>query len=287
MYKLANGVILPDVGIGTSRLIGKLSSQEAEDLLADFMMKNDGLSLIDTAPIYGTEELIGNAVKRALNAGVPRENILIETKVPKQGYQETLQAFDKSLKKLGVDFVDVYLIHWPVPRLREADYRELNRETWRAMERLYKDGKVRAIGVSNFLPRHLKSIVAEAKIQPMVNQLEIHPWYQQQETVEFCQAHNILVEAWGPFRKGKLFESEEMKQLAERYSTTADKIVLAWLKRRGIMPVVKSSSLARMLGNLQTPSIDFQPSDLEIIAELEDKENGHEDFYSYRRALRY
>jgi len=289
MHKLINEIILPEVGVGTSELTNKLSAQEAEDLLTDFLIKNGKLSLIDTAPVYDTEELVGNAIKRALNEGVPRENILIQTKISNdmQGYEKTLQTFDESVKRLSVDFIDVYLIHWPIPRFHENDYKDLNLSTWRAMERLYKEGKVRAIGVSNFLPRHLENIMSNSEIQPMVNQLEIHPWYQQCETVEFCQAHNILVEAWGPFRKGKLFESEEIRQLAEKYNTTADKISLAWIKQREILPIVKSSSIGRMLGNLQIPQINFQPDDLEIIAKLEDKENGHEDMWNYKRQLNY
>lgn len=289
MHKLINEIILPEVGVGTSDFTKKLSAQEAEDLLTNFLIKNGKLSLIDTAPVYDTEDLVGNAIKRAINEGVPRENILIQTKISNdmQGYEKTLQTFDESLKRLSVDFIDVYLIHWPIPRFHENDYKDLNLNTWRAMERLYKEGKVRAIGVSNFLPRHLENIMSNSEIQPMINQLEIHPWYQQCETVEFCQAHNILVEAWGPFRKGKLFESEEIRQLAEKYNTTADKISLAWIKQREILPIVKSSSIGRMLGNLQIPQINFQPDDLEIIAKLEDKENGHEDMWNYKRQLNY
>lgn len=287
MHKLSNGMVLPAVGIGTSELTARLSPKAAEDLLTDFLLKNDGAALIDTAPTYGTEELVGNAIRRAMSEGIPRENILIETKVPNdmQGYENTLQAFDESLNKMGVDFVDVLLIHWPIPRFHEHDYKELNLSTWRAMERLHKEGKVRTIGVSNFLPHHLENIMSAAEIQPTINQLEIHPWYQQQETVRFCQDHDILVEAWGPFRKGRLFDSDEIKQLAEKYRVTPDKIALAWLKLRGIMPIVKSSSLERMLGNLQIPEIDFQPDDLQIIAGLDDKANGHEDFWNYKRQL--
>lgn len=287
MYRLSNDVLLPEVGVGTSELTNKLSPQEAENLLADFLSKNSGLSLIDTAPAYGTEELVGEAIKRAVSEGIPRENILIQTKVSNdmQGYENTLKAFEESLNKLGVDFVDIYLIHWPIPRFHENDYTELNLSTWRAMEYLYKAGKIRAIGVSNFLPHHLENITSNAEIQPMINQLEIHPWYQQAETVEYCQAHNIIVEAWGPFRKGKLFESAEIGRLAEKYQVTPDKISLAWLRRRGIMPIVKSSSIKRMLGNLQIPQIEFQPDDLKTIAALEDKVNGHEDFWNYKRQL--
>lgn len=289
MYKLPNGVVLPEVGIGTHEITQKLSPQEAENLLVEFLKTNEGLALIDTAPVYGTEELIGKAIGRAVSEGVPRENILLQTKVPNdmQGYEKTLQTFAESLERLGVDYIDGYLIHWPIPRFHEQDYAELNLSTWRAMERLYKEGKVHAIGVSNFLSHHLGNIISNAEVPPMINQLEIHPWYQQHETVSYCQAHNILVEAWGPFRKGKLFESDEVKQLAEKYYVTADKIALAWLKVRGIMPIIKSSSLKRMLGNLQIPQIEFQPDDLEIIAALEDKEHGHEDMWNYKRQLEY
>ena len=287
MYKLINGVELPEVGIGTSDLTEKLSATDAENLLAEFLARRtENLSLIDTAPVYGTEELIGNAVKSAMKNGVQRQNILLQTKVPNdaQGYENTIKSFNESLEKLGVDFIDVLLIHWPIPRFHEDDYKELNLSTWRAMEKLYKAGKVRVIGVSNFLPHHLENIINNSEVPPMINQLEIHFWYQQSGTVEYCRQKNILVEAWGPFRKGKLFLSDEIKDLSAKYNVTPAKFALSWIKRRGILPICKSSSLERMLGNLQIPAINFDADDLKIIVDLDDK-NGHADFWNYKRQL--
>ena len=287
MYKLINGVELPEVGIGTSDLTEKISSTDAENLLVEFLTcRADSLSLIDTAPVYGTEGLIGNAVKRAMKNGVPRQNILLQTKVPNgaQGYENTLKSFDESLQKLGVNFIDALLIHWPIPRFHEDDYKELNLSTWRAMEKLYKDGKVRAIGVSNFLPHHLENIISNSEIPPMINQLEIHFWYQQSATVKYCQQKNILVEAWGPFRKGKLFLSDAIKNLSAKHNVTPSKFALSWIKQRGILSICKSSSIERMLGNSQIPTINFDDDDLKIIANFDDK-NGHEDFWNYKRQL--
>ena len=287
VYKLLNGVVLPEAGVGTAALTEKLSAADAEDLLAEFLShRADTLSLIDTAPSYGTEELIGKAVNRALKNGVPRENIVLQTKISneKQGYETALAEFNESLEKLGVNFVDVLMIHWPVPRYHENDFPELNLSTWRALEKIYAEGKVRAIGVSNFLSAHLKNISRNSKVPPMVNQLEIHPWYQQRATVEYCQQNNILVEAWGPFRLGKIFSSDEMKTLAEKYHVAPEKISLAWLKQRGILPIAKSSSLERMLGNLEIPQINFSQEDLDTLAALDDP-NGHYDFWNYRRQL--
>lgn len=287
LYKLLNGVILPEAGVGTAALTDKLSTADAEDLLAGFLSRRaDTLSLIDTAPSYGTEELIGKAVSRALKNGVPRENIILQTKISneKQGYEAALAEFGESLEKLGVNFVDVLLIHWPVPRYHENDFPELNLSTWRAMEKLYREGKVRAIGVSNFLPAHLKNISRNSEVPLMVNQLEIHPWYQQRTTVDYCQQNNILVEAWGPFRLGKIFASDEMKNLAEKYHVAPEKISLAWLRMRGILPIAKSSSMERMLGNLEIPQINFSQEDLATLAALDDP-NGHYDFWNYKRQL--
>ena len=292
MHTLQNGLSLPEVGVGTHLLTEKLSEIDAENLIFDFLTTRSGeenkISLLDTAPTYDTEKLIGRAINRATKFGVKRENILIETKVPNhgQGYENTLAAFDDSLDKLQTEYIDIYLIHWPIPRYHENDYRELNLSTWKAMEKLYKAGKIRAIGVSNFLPCHLENILQNAEINPMINQLEIHPFYQQNETVDYCRSKNILVESWGPFRKGKIFESEEIKKLADKHNVTPDKIALAWLKKRGIIPMPKSSSLKRMIENLQIPSINFDEEDLKIIAGLDD-ENGHEVLWNYKRSLNF
>ncbi|MBR6013817.1 MAG: SDR family oxidoreductase [Selenomonadaceae bacterium] len=168
--------------------------------------------------------------------------------------------------------------------MTENDYKELNLSTWRAMEKLYKSDKVRVIGVSNFLPHHLENIINNSEIPPMINQLEIHFWYQQYETVKYCQQKNILVESWGPFRHGKIFSSEEIKNLANKYNTTPEKFSLAWIKQRGILPIPKSSSLERILSNLQISEINFDKTDLETIASFDDKD-GHEDFWNYKRQL--
>ena len=287
MHVLTNGVELPDVGVGTFELTKRLSAPDAENLLVEFLSSRaDELSLIDTAPVYDTEELIGRAVQRAIKNGVPREKIVLETKISNdmQGFDNALQEFGRSLEKLQADFVDVLLIHWPIPRGHEGDWRELNLSTWQAMEELYREGKVRAIGVSNFLPLHLQNIIDNAEIPPMVNQLEIHPWYHERETVEFCQANGIVVEAWSPFKRAAIFRSDDINRLASAHGIAPEKFVLAWLKSRGIIPIPKSSSLERMLGNLQVPSIEFRAEDLKVLADL-DSETGHEDFWNYKRQL--
>ncbi len=287
MYKLKNGVALPDFGVGTFELTMNLTAPDAEDLLAEFLSKRaDELSLIDTAPIYDTEELIGRAVQRAIKNGVPRENIVLETKISNdmQGYDNAMKSFAESLEKLRTDYVDVLLIHWPVPRWHEDDWRELNLSTWKAMEELYRAGKVKAIGMSNFLPPHLQNIIDNAEIPPMINQLEIHPWYHEKSTVEFCLKNNIVVEAWQPFKRGMIFRSDEIKQLASSHGVSPEHFVLAWLKSRGIIPIPKSSSIKRMLGNVQVPSIEFRAADLTTLDAL-DRESGHGDFWSYRRQL--
>jgi diketogulonate reductase-like aldo/keto reductase len=195
-----------------------------------------GYRHIDTAAIYENEEAVGVGIKESK---VPREEIFLTSKVwnDDQGYENTLKAFDLSLKKLGTNYLDLYLIHWP---------KTLNKDTWRAMEKLYKEGKIKAIGVSNFKVHHLEDLLETAEIVPMVNQVEYHPQFPQTETHEFCKEHNIQLEAWGPLMQGKIFNIELMKELSSKYGKTIAQIALKWDLQMGVVTIPKSVTPSRI-----------------------------------------
>ena len=223
---LSNGVKMPLLGLGTFRIEDSL---QIEEIVKEAL--NIGYIHIDTATVYNNEEGIGKAIK---DSGIKREKIFITSKVANddQGYETTLKAFNTSLEKLQLDYLDLYLIHWP---------RSLNKETWKALEFLYKQGKVRAIGVSNFLIHHLEDLLKYAEIKPMVNQIEHHPYLIQQELLDYCIKNKIQVEAWAPIMKGKVFEIPLIKELSKKYNKTEAQIVLRWNLQRNIVVIPKSA----------------------------------------------
>lgn len=221
---LHNGVKMPWLGFGTFKITeeGQVENSVLEALKV-------GYRHIDTAAVYGNEESVGRAMK---NSGVKREEIFLTSKVwnSDQGYDSTLRAFEASLKRLDTNYLDLYLIHWPKP---------LNKETWRALEKLYKEKRVRAIGVSNFKVYHLEELMESCEIVPMVNQVEYHPRLQQTDLLEFCKKHNIQLEAWGPLMQGKIFDIPLMKELSEKYNKTISQIALRWDLQTGVVTIPK------------------------------------------------
>lgn len=217
-----------------------------------------GYRHIDTASFYGNEEGVGIAIKES---GVPREEIFLVSKVwnSDQGYEKTLQAFKTSIKKLGTDYLDLYLIHWPQP---------LNKETWKAMEKLYKEGRIRAIGVSNFSSKHLKDLVENAEITPAVNQVEFHPQLVQNELMEFCKKHNIQLEAWSPLMRGKIFQIPLFQHLSKKYERTISQIVLRWDLQMGVATIPKSTTLTRIKENAAIFDFEISKEDMKKIEEL-------------------
>lgn len=277
---------LPSIGFGTYEL-----GENAEVCIETAI--RSGVRLIDTASAYGTEEFVGKAVNAAVEYGIFREDLIVTSKISPEdhakGYQAACQAIQHSLDSLSLDYIDLYLIHWPIPRFHETDYKELNLQVWTAMEEAVKKGYIKHIGVSNFLPRHLKNLMDNSSIPPAVNQLEIHPFYQQKETVDFCLSHGIAVESWGPFRHGQVFSDSRLQTLAEKHSTTIAQVCLNWLRHRQIIPLFKSSNPSRIEDNFQRFSreeIDFTAEELLLLSSL-DTPDGHEDFWSYKRQLAY
>lgn len=246
--KLANGVEMPWFGLGVFKV---QEGQEVVDSVKAAIIA--GYRSIDTATVYGNEEGVGQAIRES---GVAREELFITTKVwnNDQGYDSTLAAFDLSLSKLGLDYVDLYLVHWPI----RAKYKD----TWRALEKLYADGKVRAIGVSNFQIDHLEDLLTEAKVKPMVNQVELHPLLSQLELREFCRAQGIQIEAWAPLAQGHLLDNEVIADIAARHNKTLPQVILRWDLQNGIVTIPKSVKEERIIANADI--FDFELSEDEI-----------------------
>jgi diketogulonate reductase-like aldo/keto reductase len=233
--ELANGIQMPWLGLGVYKV---KEGQEVIDSVKAAIKA--GYRSIDTAALYANEEGVGQAVRES---GVAREDLFITTKVwnSDQGYAQTLAAFDKSISKLGLEYVDLYLIHWPV----KGKYKE----TWRALEQLYAEGKVRAIGVSNFQIHHLEDLMENAEVKPMVNQVELHPLLSQQELREYCRTQGIQIEAWAPLAQGRLLDNEVLAEIAEIHGKSIAQVILRWDLQSGIVTIPKSIKAQRIIEN--------------------------------------
>jgi 2,5-diketo-D-gluconate reductase A len=263
---LNNGVEMPLLGFGVFQVT---DAEECERSVYDAI--RTGYRLIDTAAAYGNEEAVGAAIKRA---GVPREELFVTTKlwIADAGYERTKQAFDRSLQRLQLEQVDLYLIHQPFGDVHGA---------WRAMEELYREGPIRAIGISNFQPDRLMDLMVHNDVVPAVNQIETHPFHQQVETQKFLQAHGVQHEAWAPFAEGQhnIFENEVLLSLAGNYQKTVAQIILRWLTQRGIVAIPKSVRKERIEENFDVFDVELSPEDMDAIATLDRKESS---FFDHR-----
>jgi diketogulonate reductase-like aldo/keto reductase len=256
--KLHNGVEMPWFGLGVFKV--KEGSEVIDSVKA--AIKNGYIS-IDTAAVYKNEEGVGQGIKES---GVPREELFITSKVwnADQGYESTLKAFDTSLEKLGLDYLDLYLIHWPV----KGKYVE----TWKALEKLYKDGRVKAIGVSNHHVHHLKDILAEAEIKPMVNQVEYHPHLTQKELHEFCKSEGIQLEAWSPLKQGELLTEPVIAEIGQKYQKSAAQVILRWDLQNEVVTIPKSIKEHRIIENASIFDFELSSEDMERINSLNKNE---------------
>ena len=260
-YTLNNGVSIPVLGFGTWKAEnGEVAYQAVLEAL------KAGYRHIDTAAIYKNEESVGRAIR---DSGLPRQEIFVTTKLwnTNHSYDEARQAFEESMEKLGLDYLDLYLIHWPNPKtLRENDeWKTRNADVWRAMEDLYQEGKIRAIGVSNFLPHHLDALLETARIIPAVNQVRLAPGVCQEEVVDYCKEKGILLEAWGPFGQGELFEQKEVQKIAAKHGKTVAQIALAWSLAEGFLPLPKSVTASRIQSNLDCFGIELSKDEREVL----------------------
>ena len=256
--KLNNGIEMPILGFGVFQMT---DAQECERSVVDAIQS--GYRLIDTAASYLNEEAVGKAIKRC---GVAREDLFITTKlwIQKDGYEGTKKAFGNSLKRLELDYLDLYLIHQP--------YGDIYGE-WRAMEELYKEGKVRAIGVANFHPDRLIDLMINNEIVPAINQIETNPFHQQMDTQKFLKENNVQIESWGPFGEGKnnIFQNELLLSIADKYNKSVAQLILRWLIQRGIIAIPKSVRKERMVENFNIFDFEISPEDMDAIISLDTK----------------
>ncbi len=270
--KLSNGIQMPEIGFGT--YLTTKEDEEFSTVLADAITA--GYRHFDTASFYKNERQLGDAVKKS---GIPRKDFFITSKVnlDEMGYEKTKETFAATLSRLDMNYVDLYLIHWPCLNGEPENWRELDTETWKAIEELYEEGKVRAIGVSNFLVHHLENLLLECRIVPMVDQIEFHPGYTQEETREFCKERGIVVEAWSPFGRGAVLEDEYLLSLARKYHVSTSQICLRFILQCGAVPLPKSSSVPRMKQNQDVYGFELSAEDMKGILSM--REKGFSGFY--------
>ena len=253
--RLNNGVMMPAIGFG----VFQIPASETEKVASDAL--EVGYRMIDTASSYFNEEQVGNAIR---HSGLKREELFITTKLWVQDYEyeNALRAFDKSLKLLGLDYIDLYLLHKPYGNYYAA---------WRAAERLYKEGRIRAIGVTSFSSERLQDLFLHNEIKPAVNQLETHPFFQQKAANMFLQQEGIQHEAWAPFAEGKndIWNNPVLKAIAEKHGRTVGQVVLRWLNQRNVVVIPKTVRKERMIENLNSFDFTLSPCEMETIAKLD------------------
>jgi methylglyoxal/glyoxal reductase len=250
-HTLHNGVKIPAFGLGVYKV------EEGEQIEETIQTALDlGYRLIDTASFYQNEEGVGRAIR---NSSIPREDLFITTKVwnSEQGYDNTLKAFNESMDRLGLDYLDLYLVHWPV----KGKYLD----TWRALEQLYREGKVKAIGVSNFKIHHLEDLLSHCKEKPVINQVELHPLLSQAELRNFCHEHEIKVEAWSPLSRGRFLDDPVLRKIAEKYAKTPAQVILKWHMQNQIIPIPKSVTPSRLKENADIFDFKLDQQELEEI----------------------
>lgn len=254
-YTLNNGIQIPCIAYGTYKAADGNSAAIIQTAI------EAGYRYFDTASFYGTEEYVAEAIKAS---GLKRSEFFITSKVWKEemGYEETKQAFAQTLKRLDTEYLDLYLIHWPLPSVDYEDWKTLDTETWRAMEELYKAGKIRAIGVSNFLPHHLENIIEHCEVKPTVNQIEFHPGYTQEATVRFCQEQGIIVQAWSPIGRARVLKEPVIAEMAQKYGVSPAQVCIRFCVQRGVIPLPKSSTLECMKENREVFSFEISKEDM-------------------------
>lgn len=254
---LKNGKEMPVIGFGTWKAPDNEVTKEAVKTAIE-----SGYTHIDAAAIYRNEKWVGKGINES---GIKREDLFLTSKLwnSEHGYESTLKAFDQTIADLGVDYLDLYLIHWPVPVQFKDNYIEKNRETWKAFEELYKAGKVKAIGVSNFKEHHIDEILEVCEIPPMVNQIEFHPSFTQPEIRKYCKEKDIIIQGYSPLANGKAFQCEELKEIAERIGVSIAQLCYKYALQNDVVTLTKSVTPERIKDNL---NLDFMISDEDMAA---------------------
>ncbi len=255
--RLSNGYEIPILGYGTWRIPeGDATVNSVAEAL------HIGYRHIDTAARYGNEKSVGEGIRQS---GVDRSEIFVTSKLwnTERGYDKTMRAFEKTMSDLGLEYLDLYLLHWPAVKKQFVNWEEINLSSWKALTELCKQGRIKAIGVSNFYEHHLKALM-DTEIQPMVNQIQFHPGFMQKETFVYCEKNGILVEAWAPLARGTVFENETILSIANKYNKTPAQICIRWCLEHNAVPLPKSVNPERMLQN--TDVFDFSLSSEDVAA---------------------
>jgi diketogulonate reductase-like aldo/keto reductase len=262
VYTLSNGVNIPCVGFGTWQIENGSRAVAAIQTAIEA-----GYRHIDTAQGYGNEESVGRAVKRS---GVKRGELFITSKLTnsEHGYERTMAAFEGTMRKLDMEYLDLFLIHWPNPIAFRNNWQEANAGTWKAFGELYKAGRIRSIGLSNFRERHIKELLRTAAVAPMVNQIRLCPGDTQDEVVAYSRSRNMLLEAYSPLGVGGIFAVPEMRELAAKYRKTIAQIAIRWSLQRGYLPLPKSINPDRIRENTQVFDFKLEESDVRLISDL-------------------
>jgi len=258
---LNDGSTIPIVGFGTYKCTEQEGIESVECAISN------GYSLIDTASFYGNEEAVGKGIKAS---GVSREEIYITTKLWREnlGYESTKKEFEKSLKRLGVDYIDLYLIHWPANAKNYDNWQKTNADTWRAMEELQAEGKIKSIGVSNFFQEHLEALIKTATIIPSINQIEFHPGYWQRELLMYCKKQNIAVESWSPLARGKVFGNKVLESISSKHNKSVSQVCLRWIIQHDVIVIPKSTSTKRIKENINLFDFELSIEEMELINNL-------------------
>ena len=252
---LSNGVRMPWLGFGTF----KINEGEEVEKAVNIALET-GYRSIDTAAAYANEKGVGKAIRES---GIAREDIFLTTKVwnSDQGYKKTLSAFEESIKKLSTDYVDLYLIHWPVE--------SLYKETWKALEKIYKEGRAKAVGVSNFLVHHLEDLIKECEICPMVDQVEFHPFLVQAKLLQFCKDHNIQLEAWSPLMRGEALRYLQIVKISRKYKKSSAQTILRWGLQHQVVTIPKSVHRDRIKQNARIFDFELSEEDMSLLDSLD------------------
>lgn len=270
-YHLTDGTRIPVVGFGTWKMP---NDQHTSDIVTHAI--ETGYRHIDTAAVYRNEEAVGKGISKS---GISRDDLFVTTKLanPDHRYDLAKKAIDDSLEKLGLDYVDLYLMHWPVPIDYRDTWQEANAEAWRAMEEAHAEGKIRSLGVSNFHPHHLDVLLETAKVKPVINQIYLNPSDPQPEVVNYNNELGILSEAYSPLGTGKIFEIKELDQLAEKYGKTVAQIVLRWSLQKGFLPLPKTNTIDRVVENADIFDFNLSSGDIEFMDQLQGKSGSAPD----------